>query len=79
MCIGKEICEYFLNTFRNGSGPFFFELSGFDSICAADSTRVVVTRNLSATKIISERHVSAKCEHGIKPNYDDYPLTYLRK
>ena len=58
---------------------FFFELSGFDSICVADSTRVVVTRNLSATKTISERHVFAKCEHGIKPNYDDYPLTYLRK
>lgn len=43
----------------------FFEWSGIDPIYAADSTRVVWTQSLWATKIVSKRHLSGKCEHGV--------------
>ena len=43
----------------------FFGRSGIVPICAADSTRVVWTRSLPATKIVSKRHVYGKCEHGL--------------
>ena len=41
----------------------FLEQSGIAPICVAD--RAVWTPSLSATKIVSGRHVSAKREHGL--------------
>ena len=43
-----------------------FERSGIAPICVTDSIRAVWTRSLSAEKIFSERHLFAKCEHGLK-------------
>ena len=40
-----------------------FERSGIALICITDSIRAVWTRRLSATKIVSGRHLSATCEH----------------
>ena len=44
----------------------FFERSGIAPICVTDSIRAVWTRSLSAAKIVSERHLLAKYEHGLK-------------
>ena len=43
-----------------------FERSGIVQICVADSIIAVWTRSVSVTKIVSERHVSAKCEHDLR-------------
>ena len=43
----------------------FFEWSGLVLIFAADSRRPKWTRNLSTIKIVLERLVPAKCEHGL--------------
>ena len=61
---------------------YFFERSGIFPICVADSIIVVWTRSESATKIVSERHVPANWENGLKllsaflnlcwPNYVRY-------
>ena len=45
---------------------YFFERSGIGPICVTDSIRAVWTRSLSAAKLVSERHLFAKCEHGLK-------------
>ena len=41
----------------------FFERSAVALIYVTDSIRAVWTRNLFVTKIVSQLHLSAKCEH----------------
>ena len=48
----------------------FFGRSGFFSICGVFRTRAVLTGSLSATKNVSERHVSSKGEHSLKTELD---------
>ena len=45
---------------------YYFERSGIAHICVTDSIRAVWTRILSIAKIVLERHLFAKCEHGLK-------------
>ena len=56
----------------------FFERSGIVPICVADSIIAVRTRSLFATKIVSETHVSAKCEHVLKLQPLGFPLIAKR-
>ena len=58
-----HVVQALRNTFRNCTAPHF---------------RAVWTGSLSATKNASERHVSSKCEHGLKPNCNDYSLAVLK-
>ena len=48
------------------TSPHIFERSGIAPVCVMDSIRAVWTRSLSAEKIVSERHLFAKCENGLK-------------
>ena len=68
--IGEKKKQYFYwknFTFLTSLFRFMlFTLSGkyFEAICVTDSILAVWTRSLSTTKIVSEPHVSAKCEYG---------------
>ena len=42
----------------------FFEWSEIDPVCVTDTVRAVWKRSLYATKIFSQRHLLAKCQHG---------------
>ena len=56
----------------------FFERSGIVPTCVADSIIAVWTESLSATKIVWETHVSAKCEHVLKLQPRGFPLIEKR-
>ena len=42
----------------------FFEWSEIDPVCVTDSVRAVWKRSLYITKIFSQWHLLAKCQHG---------------
>ena len=58
--------------------PKFFKQSEIVPICDAENPRAVWTQHLSGTKIVSVRHVSAKCDLCLKPNLNDYSLAVLK-
>ena len=57
----------------------FFERSGMAPISATDSIRAVWTRSISARKIVSERYLFAKCEHGLKYILQNCVNIYVEK
>ena len=46
----------------------FFERNGIAPIYVTDSIKEMWIRSLSSAKIVSEQHLSAKCEHGLNAN-----------